>query len=101
MKILLLCSAGMSTSLLVAKMEKAAAARDIDIVIYSHAANEGKKMVGKADIVLLGPQVRFMKGEFEKLTDVPVQVIDMRAYGLVDGERVLEDAVKALGTDTG
>lgn len=99
MKILLICSAGMSTSLLVTKMEKAAAARGIEVVIYAHAANEGKKMLDKADIVLLGPQVRFMKDEIEKAVSVPVQVIDMRAYGLMDGESVLNKALEALGVD--
>jgi len=96
MKILLICSAGMSTSLLVTKMEKAAAARGLDLTIYAHAASEAKRMLDKADIVLLGPQVRFMKGEIDKLAKVPVQVIDMRAYGTMNGDKVIDDALKEL-----
>ena len=46
---------------------------------------------------MLGPQVRFLKAEIAKTATVPVQVIDMRAYGRMDGARVLEDALKELG----
>ncbi|MTI95886.1 MAG: PTS sugar transporter subunit IIB [Firmicutes bacterium] len=99
MKILLVCSAGMSTSLLVTKMEQAAKARGIEIEILAHAANEAKKQLDKADIILLGPQVRFMKDEFSKAASVPVQVIDMRSYGRMDGAAVLSAAIKELGIE--
>ncbi len=96
MNILLICSAGMSTSLLVTKMEKAAEARGLEITIYAHAASEAKRMLDKADIVLLGPQVRFMKNEMDKLAKVPVQIIDMRAYGTMNGDKVIDDVLKEL-----
>lgn len=97
MKILLLCSAGMSTSLLVTKMNKAAEERGIDIEIMAHGASEAKDKLDSADIVLLGPQVRFMKTELEATTDIPIQVIDMLAYGRMNGAKVLDDALKAAG----
>lgn len=97
MKILLVCSAGMSTSLLVTKMEKAAKERGLDIEIFALSAGEGKKILKDVDLVLLGPQVRFMKSEFEKLATVPVDVIDMMAYGRMEGEKVLHTALGLLG----
>ncbi|MGI6365287.1 MAG: PTS sugar transporter subunit IIB [Bacillota bacterium] len=97
MKILLICSAGMSTSLLVTKMTKAAEERGIELEILAHGASEAKRFLDQVDIVLLGPQVRFLKAEIAKTATVPVQVIDMRAYGRMDGARVLEDALKELG----
>jgi PTS system cellobiose-specific IIB component len=96
MKILLVCSAGMSTSLLVTKMEKAAKEKGIDVEIFALSAGEGKKILKDVDLILLGPQVRFMKNEFVKLATVPVSVIDMMAYGRMEGEKVLNDALALL-----
>lgn len=96
MNILLICSAGMSTSLLVTKMEAEATRQGIEARIWALGATEAKRKLGEADIVLLGPQVRFMKNEIIKLTKVPVEVIDMRAYGAMNGEKVLKDALNAL-----
>ena len=95
MKILLICSAGMSTSLLVTKMNKEAEKQGIATEIWALGASEAKKKLDEADIILLGPQVRFMKNDLTKLTKVPVEVIDMRAYGAMNGEKVLNDALAA------
>ena len=96
MKILLVCSAGMSTSLLVTKMEKAAKEKGIGVEIFALSAGEGKKILKDVDLVLLGPQVRFMKNEFVKLATVPVDVIDMLSYGRMEGEKVLNNALALL-----
>lgn len=48
---------------------------------------------------MLGPQVRFMKGQFEtKLADkgIPVAVIDMKDYGMMNGEAVLNTALELM-----
>lgn len=96
MKILLVCSAGMSTSLLVTKMEKAAAEKNLDVEILALGSSEAKKNLKGVDIILLGPQVRFMRKEFEKIATVPVDVIDMLAYGRMEGEKVLNSALAIL-----
>ena len=97
-KIVLLCAAGMSTSLLVKKMQEAA--KDInyecDIAAYPVAnASEHKD----ADIILLGPQVRFAKGKVqgEVGADKIVKDIDMRAYGTMNGKAVIELVKQTLG----
>ena len=47
-----------------------------------------------ADVILLGPQVRF---ELKKVSglfpDKPVEVIDMKDYGMMNGQKVLEHAL--------
>ena len=51
------------------------------------------------DVLLLGPQVRFMKSQFEtKLADkgIPVDVIDMKDYGMMNGEAVLGTALSLM-----
>lgn len=45
------------------------------------------------------PQVRFMKSQFEtKLADkgIPVDVIDMKDYGMMNGEAVLGTALSLM-----
>ena len=91
----------MSTSLLVTKMNQAAQAQGLEVEIAAYGVSEAKKKVDQADVILLGPQVRFLKDEFTKLASVPVQVIDMRAYGRMDGAQVMSDAVKALEPSNG
>ncbi len=50
------------------------------------------------DIVLLGPQVRFQKATVEKLVKgrIPVEVMDMRLYGTMNGKAILEDALQKM-----
>ena len=61
-KILLVCSAGMSTSLLVTKMRNSAKEKGIEVEIDALPVAEASTAVDNVDIVLLGPQVRFQKG---------------------------------------
>lgn len=96
-RIMLICSAGMSTSLLVSEMQKSALNQGLDVEIWAVGASGAKKDILKADVILLGPQVRFMKNEFIDLANgKPVDIIDIRAYGRIDGNAVLEQAVKML-----
>ena len=97
-KILLVCSAGMSTSLLVSKMRNSAKEKGIEVEIDALPVAEASTVVDNVDIVLLGPQVRFQKGNVEKLVKgrIPVEVMDMRQYGMMNGEAILEDALQKI-----
>ena len=96
-KIVLLCAAGMSTSALVRKMKDAAKAEGYECDISAHSVSEAKNYKS-ADMILLGPQVRYQK---DKVTaaypDKPVAVIDMRLYGMMKGKEVLQEALKMMG----
>ena len=99
--IMLACSAGMSTSLLVTKMQEAAKAKGIEADIFAKSAGEADQVLDSKDIdiLLLGPQVRFMEGQFkEKLAGkgIPVAVIDMADYGMMNGENVLNTALELI-----
>ena len=91
-KILLVCSAGMSTSLLVNKMNAAAKEMGVEVHIEALPVSECSTKIDEVDIVLLGPQVRFQKPVVEKLANgrIPVEVIDMRSYGIMDGKSILK-----------
>lgn len=97
-KILLVCSAGMSTSIVVKKMEAAAQAKGIETKIWAVGDALAKDNVGEADIVMLGPQVKFLLGKMQTLAgDTPVAVIDMRDYGMMNGEAILNKALEIIG----
>ncbi len=95
-RILLVCSAGMSTSLLVSKMQEAAKAKGVDCTIKAVGEAELKKHENEIDVLLLGPQVRFllnkMKAKFEPL-GIPVEVINTVDYGTMNGDKVLKQAL--------
>lgn len=100
--IMLVCAAGMSTSLLVTKMQKASEEKGLDAEIFAVSASEADATIQSKnpDVVMLGPQVRFMKDQFEeKLSDsgIGVEVINMQDYGMMNGEKVLNRALEIIG----
>ncbi len=101
--ILLVCSAGMSTSLLVTKMEVAAKEAGIECKIFALPFSDAPRVLEEVDVILLGPQVRFQRAAIEKLAAgrkggvIPVDVIDMRDYGTMNGKSVFEAALKLMG----
>lgn len=99
--IMLVCSAGMSTSLLVTKMQTAAVQQELDADIFAVSASEANAQLENKDVsvLLLGPQVRFLKGDFEKRLaskGIPVDIINMSDYGLMKGEKVLAHALSLI-----
>jgi|SRR5690625_862968 len=96
MEIILCCAAGMSTSLLVSRMEEAAKQQRIKVKIKAVSADLINEYFNDADVILLGPQVRYLLTEMKKKGDekgVPVNVIDSVDYGRVNGENVLRFAL--------
>lgn len=98
---MLVCAAGMSTSLLVSKMKKAAEVKGIETNIFAVSAGEADEYLAndKIDVLLLGPQVRFMKEQFKekvKPLGIGVEVIPMIDYGMMNGEKVLEQALSLI-----
>ncbi|HIF3070781.1 TPA: PTS sugar transporter subunit IIB [Salmonella enterica] len=98
--ILLVCAAGMSTSMLVKRMQAYAESTNTEVNINAMSISEAKEKIKKneADVVLLGPQVRLQKKEIEDAAqgNTPVDVIDMKLYGQMDGKSVLEKALSLI-----
>ncbi|MCE9887686.1 PTS sugar transporter subunit IIB [Kluyvera intermedia] len=98
--ILLVCAAGMSTSMLVKRMREHAESVNNPANINALAISEAKEKIKKNEVsvVLLGPQVRFQKSEIEAISQgkIPVAVIDMKSYGQMDGKAVFEQAYQLL-----
>ena len=99
-KILLLCSAGMSTSIVVKKMKEAAEAKGIEAQIEAVGLEQFHDKLGEYDVFLLGPQVRFKKDELNKLAQEvgkKVEVINSMDYGMMKGEKILDFALELIG----
>lgn len=96
--IVLICAAGMSTSLLVKRMEKAAEETGYECKIAAYPAADASNVIPGADIVMLGPQVKYMLAKWKKeYPEKIIEAIDVRTYGMVDGAKALEQAKKAMG----
>lgn len=97
-KILLVCAMGMSTSIVVNKMLEAAEGKGIEVKVWAIGNLEVEKQWQKADIILLGPQIRYLQKKLQKIVDgaIPVEVIEMYDYAVANGEAVLAKALKSL-----
>lgn len=99
-KIALFCAAGMSTSMLVNKMRTAAEQKGIEVHIDAYPESSlNKKLEEGIDVALLGPQVRFKLNSAKAACEpkgVPVAVIDISDYGMMNGAKVLEDTLKLI-----
>ena len=96
--IMLACAAGMSTSMLVSKMQDAAKAEGKDYEIFAKSTSDIDAELAsdhKPDVLLLGPQVGYLKNDVKKKTDeagIPMDVINMMDYGMMKGDKVLAAA---------
>lgn len=96
---MLVCSAGMSTSLLVKKMTEAIENNHVDATVIAVAEADFDKYKGNVDVVLLAPQVRFLEKNLKRVLDplgIPVSIINGIDYGTMDGEKVLNDALAII-----
>ena len=101
-KVVLVCAAGMSSSLLEEKIRQAAAAAGKDMELRAVDAttmNMWNYEKDTMDVILVAPQVRFKKRGIIKQSEpfgVIVQDIDTIAYGMVDGEVIFKQVLEAL-----
>ena len=97
MRIMLACCAGMSTSLVVSKMQDEAAKQGKDYKIWAVEQGQIEDELGNFDVLLLGPQVRYeLKNVKAKYPNKPVEVINMQDYGMMNGNKVLDTALKLI-----
>jgi len=95
----LFCASGMSTSVLVNKMKDAAKAKGIEAEIVAFPEAQMDRHLDSMDVALLGPQVGYTLGKAKGLCDpkgIPVEVIPMVDYGMMNGAKVLDLALKLI-----
>lgn len=97
--ITLVCAAGMSTSMLMAKMQQSAKTKGIEAKIIAMSESKFNSYNEPTDILLLGPQISYLEEELRKKYEpkgMIVTVINMVDYGTMNGEKVLNEALKLL-----
>lgn len=82
MKILLVCAAGFSTSMLMKKMEKYWQEQGIELDIQAVSINDCDEVSQNYDVVLLGPQIGYRIDKVKKDTGLPCAVIPSMDYGM-------------------
>lgn len=81
-KILLICAGGMSTGILMKKMEKYAEEHGINLKIDAVGMSAYEDMYKDYEVILLGPQVSYKKTEIEEITQMPIAVIAAYDYAI-------------------
>lgn len=91
LNVLLICSMGASTGALCDKIKKCADEENFEIKIWATAMAQAGDEIPKSDVILLGPQVRFMLKKLTAKADGrPIRAIDMAQYGMMDAKGVLK-----------
>lgn len=103
--ILLICTAGITTGLLVKNMQKAADEKEVNVHVYSAPAIIAEQIIQTqtVDALMIGPQSKY---EINRLKDfllykaVPYKLISKEEYEVLDGEAVLDEALILLNNKT-
>lgn len=99
-RLYLFCDQGMSTSLMASRMQECADQHllPLEILAFSHKKIADIVSEKHPDMILLGPQVRYLFQEMQRRFghEIPVMQIEQEDYGMLDGERVLKKALILL-----
>ena len=93
----LVCNLGLSTSMVVKKMQEAAKKMSLDVSIEAIPETELKKKVKDTDVVLLGPQISYKLNSLRKeYGEIKIEVINGTDYAMMNGEKVLKLAMSLI-----
>lgn len=99
-KVYLFCEAGMSTSLMAARMKKVVEENNLPIETDAYPQSRMMEIIEAEDpsVILLGPQVKHIEDKVKERygKDRVVMVIDQNDYGTMNAERVLKRALLEL-----
>ncbi|MFW5894990.1 MAG: PTS sugar transporter subunit IIB [Bacillota bacterium] len=102
MKILLVCSGGMSTTIVVKSLMKEAQKEGLDLHVEAVGTQAFQDEVKKDyDAAMVAPQIRHRYDTLKKLADeagVPCGLIEPRAYSPMGGDRLLKQ-IKSLTSE--
>lgn len=98
MNVLLVCYAGMSTSLLAEKLEDEGTRRGIDISVSAVPLSSLEENLEGVDCVLLGPQVRFAESDARKAVgnNCPLLIISPQDFGMMKADHVIDQIEEAI-----
>lgn len=95
--VLLICSQGASTAIMCDRIKEAAKQNNVEMEVNAVAMAVSSDYIPKADVILLGPQVRYLKGKVVAVAgEKPVDTIEMATYGMMDGKKVFDQIMGML-----
>jgi len=96
-KVIVVCEAGITTSLLVKKLNELAIENGLDIDIQSKSLEEGLDYIEKheVDVVLLGPQVHHSASKYEESTTGKTVEISVEDYNTMNVYSIFEQIREA------
>lgn len=87
----LFCANGFSTTMMCKKIEAAAKAEGTEVDVKAFPYSECKDKGAIADIILLGPQIRYNLRKVEAMYPSKIVILlDALTYGQMDGEKVFK-----------
>ena len=97
MNIVMLCNLGMSTGMMVKKMEQEAAKRNLEATVHAYPMVELDEHLDGTDAILLGPQIRFALDDIKKQAgSIPVMAIAPQDFGTMNAAKVLDELMKLM-----
>ncbi len=97
MKILLICSAGVSTNALVMKMQETAKLIGFNAKIWAAPVSQLNDFIKDINIILLSPQIRYLLKDIKKLAqayNITVDTIHPLHFGKANGEAVIKQILE-------
>jgi len=81
------------------KISEAAKRKGIEAVVNAYPMSQIADVINGADIILLGPQIRFKLNAFQKEygdRGVPFITVEPTDYGMLNGDNILNSVLKHL-----
>ncbi len=97
--VLISCSGGFSSSLVISKFREAAKKNGIEVNAWAINSGDFDDNVDKADIVLVAPQIQYMYERFKEKAakkNIPCLMVSQIDYGRCDGGHILDTVLKEL-----
>ena len=98
-KIALICEHGASTGMCVRKMIDASLRLGLDSEIASYSFSKLDNIIDDKDFILFGPQLSFKLDQYIKKHpehDLKIAVVNSADFGMMNGEKILKDAIAII-----
>lgn len=96
-KILLVCSGGMSTTILMTKMQKYAEEKGFSLKVDACAMGVCQDKAPEYDVILLGPQIAYQKSSITAKVSIPVATMQPQDYAMARCENIFKQVDEILG----
>ena len=96
-RVLLICAGGMSTSILMKKLEKYAVDNGVDLTIRAVGVGEFVDVCADFDVMLLGPQIMYQRDNVAQKSGKPTAVIPPQDYGIGNAPAIFKLIEGLLG----